>query len=381
MTGHAALAAAVALAALAPAARADRPGCTEITLRRAKPMMATIVTVIARGCEGDPLELRVREAFAEMARLAAILSEWDPGSAVSDVNRKAGLEPVRVPDELWEVLQAAQDASAATAGAFDATWAPLGDLWRFDLSPARVPAPEEVDRQRRLVGYRDLVLNPAEHSAFLARRGMRLGLGGLAKGYIAERAANLLVLRGVPDVLVAASGDIAARGRNGDRPWKVAVRDPRRPSGALAVVELRDESISTAGDYERSFTVGGRRYHHVLDPKTGYPASGTRSVTVVAPHGVVADALDTGLLVLGTARGREVVASIPGAAALFVDDAGQLHLSAAAERVFSLVPGAASSGAADFPEERPGAPDEEGRADDQALLPPNPAGPRHALHR
>jgi FAD:protein FMN transferase len=363
MIRSAALACAALGALLASAAYAGRSPCREITLRRAKPMMATLVSVTVRGCAEASLELRVREAFTEMERLAAILSEWTPESAVSRVNQRAGIEPVRVPPELWEVLQAAQDASVLTSGAFDATWAALGGLWRFDGLPPRLPPAEDIERQRRLVGYRDLVLSPSDHSAFLRHLGMRLGLGGLAKGYIAEAAANLLVSRGLPDVLVAASGDIAARGRNGNRPWKVGIRDPRRPSGTLATVELRDESISTAGDSERFFILDGRRYHHILDPRTGYPARGTQNVTVVARRAVVADALDTGLFVLGPARGLEVAASIPGVAALFVDDAGEIHLSAGAARRFSLVRSPASVGAAAFPQRAPGAPDEEGRVD------------------
>jgi thiamine biosynthesis lipoprotein len=316
--------------------RAAPATCEETVVRRSRPMMATLVSVTARGCDAAALEARIGEAFAEMERLAAILSEWNPDSAVSKVNARAGLEAVPIPRELREVLQAALEAAALTGGAFDPTWAALADLWRFDGGPPRLPAPAEVERRRKLVDYRDLVLAPEGGTAFLRRQGMRLGLGGLAKGYIAAAAADLLVSRGVADVLVAASGDIAARGRNGARPWTVAVRDPRAPRGALATVELADESISTAGGYERFFEVGGRRYHHILDPKTGYPARGAASVTVIAPRGVVADALDTGLFVLGARRGLPLVESLPGVAALFVDSRGRVRLSRGARARFRL---------------------------------------------
>ena len=318
---------------LAAAALAmDGSACQQISLHRMKPMMATLVTITVRGCDADFLEARVREAFAEMERLAGILSEWDPHSAVSRVNDSAGIAPVEIPGELEEVLLAAQDASRRTSGAFDATWAALAPLWKFDGTPPRLPAAEAVERQRALVGHRHLIL--AAHRAYLDRSGMRIGLGGIAKGYIAQAAADLLVKRGVGDVLVAASGDIAARGRNGDRPWTVAVRDPE--GGVLATVDLHDESISTAGDYERSFVIDGCRYHHILDPRTGYPARGARSVTVVAPRGVLADGLDTGLLIMGARRGAKVAASA-GVAALFVDAAGTLQFSRGAEARFSLV--------------------------------------------
>lgn len=318
---------------LAGAPRRDGRACEEVRLLRAKPMMATVVTVTVRGCAGDDLERPVRESFAEAARLAAILSEWDPDSSLSLLNSKAGVTPVRVPRELQEVLQISSRISALTSGAFDATWAPLGDLWRFDgAGPPRLPAAEEVERRRALVGYRHLILAPQDGTAFLERPGMRIGLGGVAKGYIAEAMADLLVARGVHDVLVAASGDIAARGRNGDRPWTVAVQDPREPSGVGAVVELQDESISTSGDYERFFVIGGRRYHHILDPSTGYPSAGSASVTVVAPHGAVADALATGLFVLGPERGAAVVRGLPGVSALLVADDGSARVAGDARR-------------------------------------------------
>ena len=296
-------------------------------------MMATVVAVTARGCDGDALEERVRESFAEMGRLGAILSEWDPASPVSQVNSRAGVEPVRVPRELYDVLQTALRVSDLTSGAFDPTWAALGDLWRFDRAePQHLPPPEEVEQRRALVGYQQLVLRTADHSAFLERRGARIGLGGIAKGYIAEAAANFLVARGVHDVLVAASGDMTARGRNGDRPWTVAIRDPRDPSLAQATVKLEDESISTSGDYERFVVIAGRRYHHIIDPSTGYPATGTASVTVIAPHGAVADALATGLFVLGPERSGEVVRRMRGVLAFIVDPAGKVHVAGSSRR-------------------------------------------------
>ncbi len=315
-----------------PLRAAERP-CQEVTLRRARPMMATLVAVTVRGCDPDALEERVREAFAEMERLAAILSEWDPASPVSRVNSSAGVEPVRVPPELYEVLATALRVSQLTAGAFDPTWAALDGLWRFDgAEPRRLPAPEQVERRRALVGYRQLVLGPADRTAFLERPGARIGLGGIAKGYIAEAAADFLVSRGVQDVLVAASGDMTARGRNGDRPWTVAIRDPRAPAGVEATVTLGDESVSTSGDYERFVIIDGRRYHHLLDPSTGYPATGAESVTVIAPHGAVADALATGLFVLGPERGAALLRRMPEVSALLVDARGRVHVAGSARR-------------------------------------------------
>ncbi len=298
-------------------------------------MMATFVTITVRGCKADVLEEATRVGFAEMARRAKLLSEWDAESPVSAVSRSAGIKPVAVPPETYEVLEASQAASVATSGAFDATWAALQGLWHFD-GPAVLPDPSDVRRQVALVNFRDLVLDPKARTAYLRRSGMRLGLGGLAKGAIAAAGADAVVAVGVPDVLVAASGDIAARGSNGPDPWTVAIQDPRVPEATIATVALHDESLSTAGDYQRCFFIDGHRYHHILDPKTGYPAEGVASVSVIARRGVWADALDTGLLVMGLARGTAAAEGLAGVGALFVDDGGAVRVAGPWARRFVL---------------------------------------------
>lgn len=329
------------LVASSPASR-----CEQIVLHREKPLMSTYVGITARGCDAGELEGAIRAAFAEMERLSAQLSEWEPHSAVSQVSARAGVAPVVVPPALFTVLDVSQQVAALTGGAFDVTWAALADLWHFpatqDSAPApRLPAPAAVARQLALVGYQNLDLDRGASTAYLRHPGMRLGLGGVAKGYIAAAAADLLVSRGVADVLVAASGDLAARGTNGPRPWTAAIEDPRRTGVVLATVELRDESLSTAGDYEHCFFVAGHRYHHILDPKTGYPAEGAESVTVLSTSGALADALDTGLLVLGTAHGTAAVAGLD-VGALFVSAAGVVHAAGARAGRFALAPALAS---------------------------------------
>ncbi len=312
-------------------AQPEQAPCQAQVVRRAKPMMATYVTITARGCDEAALEEGARAAFQEMERLAGILSEWDPESPVSQVSVQAGVAAVGVPPELMEVLATSQAVAALTNGGLDVTWAALAGLWRFDWStragpvlPPVLPKDEEVVRQRALVDYRDLQLDAAHGTALLRRKGMRLGLGGVAKGYIAQAGARVLVERGIHDVLVAASGDITARGDDGGRPWRVAIQDPRHADRSVASVELHQQSISTAGDYEHCFFVGGHRYHHILDPKTGYPTSGTASVSVLSGSGVLADALDTGLLVMGTTAGSAVADRLR-IGVLFIDDAGTIR--------------------------------------------------------
>jgi FAD:protein FMN transferase len=262
----------------------------------------------------------------DVARLELMMSEWKPRSALSKVNDHAGIEAVTVPAELFQVVRRGVDVAVASDGAFDPSWAALWGLWRFDR-PARVPSREEVAARLPLVGYRDVVLDTGASSVFLRRRGMLLGLGGIAKGFALDRGAALLRERGFRDFIIYGGGQVYAAGTRDPRPWRVGIQDPRNPKRWFAILELRDASLSTSGDYEHSFVVDGVRYHHVLDPQTGFPARGCRSVTVLASDGMTADALSTALFVLGPKNGLRRLRQFPGVEAVIVDDQNRVHLS------------------------------------------------------
>ena len=307
----------------------------DILVRRARPLMGTLVGVAVRGHDRDAIEQAIRGVFAEIERLEGILSEWRPDSAVSRVNQSAGRASVRVPVELIEVMEVACDVSRVSDGAFDTTWASLSQFWKLDDPSFRPPAVDVVAAARTFVDYRDVDLDVEAQTLFLRRRGMRLGLGGIAKAYIAERTADLAVASGVRDILIDAGGDVVARGRHGERPWAVGVRDPRSAARLLATIDLNDEVISTSGDYERFIEVDGHRYHHLLDPRTGYPASASRSATVIAPDGALAEALSTALFVLGP-PGLEILSAIAKTSALLVDGAGVAHFTAGGNARFTM---------------------------------------------
>ena len=313
-----------------------RAACGRVLVRRARPLMGTLVGVAVRGDAPDAAERAIRNVFAEMERLESILSEWRPDSAVSQVNRSAGEAPVRVPRDLIEVLQVAAGVSHASAGAFDSTWAALSGMWRFHDPDFRPPSADAVESVRRLVDYRDVVLDVRARTLFLKRRGMRLGLGGIAKAYIAERAADLAVASGVNHILIDAGGDVVARGRRGERPWSAGVRHPRAASCLLATVDLGDEVLATSGDYEHFVDMDGHRYHHLLDPRTGSPASASQSATVIAANGALAEALSTALFVLGP-PGLEILSTFAQTAALLVDGNGVAHFTASGNARFHRV--------------------------------------------
>lgn len=276
---------------------------------------------------GEASAAAAEACFALYRELDLLLSEWKPGSPLSAVNRAAGVAPVEVPAELFALLERALELGARTDGAFDVSWAALWGLWDFRAATPRLPSDGEIEARRRLVDYRRVVLDPARRTVFLPAAGMQLGLGGIGKGYALERAAALLEARGFTDFLLVGGGQVVARGRRGDRPWRVGVRDPRGGAGEyFARVEPGAGSLSTSADNESFFVVDGVRYHHVLDPRTGRPATGLRSATVLHPDATLADALSTAALALEPARALAVVHAA-GGEAILVDARGGLVVS------------------------------------------------------
>lgn len=262
--------------------------------------------------------------FARLVALDLELSEWKEGSPLSAVNRAAGVAPVAVPDELFRLLERSLALGGASDGAFDVSWAALWGLWDFRAATPTLPDPSEIESRRRLVDYRKVALDSAQRTVFLPEAGMKLGLGAIGKGYALDEAAEILVRAGFADFLLVGGGQTLARGAHGERPWRVGVRDPRGgPEEFFATVEPGDASLSTSADNESFFEVDGVRYHHILDPRTGWPSRGLRSATVLHPEATVADALSTALLVLGRERGL-ALAIEQGAQALVVDERGEV---------------------------------------------------------
>lgn len=302
--------------------------------------MGTEVTLIAfTEPQVDETTTRqaLREAFAEVVRLEQLMSEWRPDSEVSKINQQAG-EAVTVSPETYDVIAKALWASRVSQGTFDISFMPLNQLWRFGDAAEdqpRVPSRQAVKQRLALVDYRRVQLDPTTRSVRLEPK-MAVGLGGIAKGYAVDRAAAVLRARGLTSFLVQAGGDLYGAGRKPDgSAWVSGVQDPRGVRGSyFAVVELTDHAFSTAGDYARAYLVGGKRYHHILDPRTGYPARACRSVTVWAKDALLADAIDDAVFILGPERGLALIESLDGAGAVIVDADNRVWLS---ERVKSKV--------------------------------------------
>jgi thiamine biosynthesis lipoprotein len=277
------------------------------------------------------------DCFALFRRLDLELSEWKDGSPLSAVNRAAGVAPVAVPEELFGLVSRAVGIGRETDGAFDASWAALWGLWDFRAATPVVPDASAIAARRALVDYRRVVLDPAARTIFLPAAGMKLGLGGIAKGYALERAGALLAGRGYADFLLVSGGQVYARGTRGGRAWQVGVRDPRGPRDEVfATLPLGGGSLSTSADNESFFVVDGRRYHHILDPRTGWPSRGLRSATVLAADPTLADALSTAVMVLGKERGLALAERL-GAGALVVDEQGEVAMTPELAAIVTLL--------------------------------------------
>jgi thiamine biosynthesis lipoprotein len=281
----------------------------------------------------------VRAAFdaatAEIVRLEKLMTTWDPQSEVSRVNASAGKAPVLVGAETLAVIRESLRASQLSDGAFDITFETLHGLWKFDedLDP-HPPSPAEVSGRVKYLGFQHVKVDEAKTTVFLDEPHVRIGLGGIAKGYAVDKASKVLTDAGIESFYVQAGGDLYAHGAKPDgSPWLAGVRDPRGPDGDyFAMMPLVDSAFSTAGDYERAYVVGGRRYHHIIDPHTGYPATASRSVTIWAPTAFLADEIDDAVFILGPEKGLALVESLDGVGAVIVDAHGKVWLSRRLEK-------------------------------------------------
>jgi thiamine biosynthesis lipoprotein len=278
----------------------------------------------------DNDEARGRELVAmvmrEYRRIDAAMSTYKPDSEISRVNAQAANAPLTISDELFDIVRRSLELSVASHGAFDITYESVGYL--YDFRARRRPTEKEIEERLPAVDYRHVELDAGRHTIFFKARGVRINLGGIAKGYAVERAAALLRERGVEHALLNAGGDTRVVGDRRGQPWLVGIRHPRAADQTFTKLPLVDEAISTSGDYERYFEENGRRYHHIINPATGQPTEGILTVTVIGPDGTMTDGLDTAIFVLGVEEGLKLIESYPDYETIIVDADGKLFHSA-----------------------------------------------------
>lgn len=267
-------------------------------------------------------------AFEEVTRIEYLISDWIPTTQISNVNQQAGIAAVKVDLEVFELVERAIRISKLTDGAFDISYASMDRIWKFDGSMKTMPTPEAIKNSVAKVGYKHIILDANETSIFLEKEGMKLGLGGIGQGYIADKIKELLQKNGCTSGLVNVSGDINTWGKqpNGTD-WSVGIINPMNKNKVFATFPLHDSAVETSGSYEKYVTFNGKRYSHIIDPRTGYPATGIVSVSVFAKRTELADALATGIFVLGVEVGLDLVNQLKGIGCIIVDEKGAIHAS------------------------------------------------------
>lgn len=263
--------------------------------------------------------------MAEMRRIDRLMSTYKTDSELSRVNREAAKRPVAVTKELFDLVSRSLEVSEMTDGAFDITYASAGHLYNYRHKIK--PSAEALGEALPAIDYRYVILNKSDTSIAFQHDGVRVDLGGIAKGHAVDRAIGLLQARGIKQAIVSAGGDSRIVGDRQGRPWMVGVRDPRREKEMAAILPLSDTAVSTSGDYERYFELDGVRYHHIITPASGRPATGVRSVTVVGQDSTTMDALSTSVFVMGVQKGLSLVESLTDVEAVIIDDAGRMHYS------------------------------------------------------
>lgn len=284
------------------------------------------ITVVANSeTEGNAY---IDLAVAEISRLEKMISSWDSTSETAQINKNAGIKPVKVSPELYGLIERALKISKLTQGAFDISYASMDKIWKFDGSMTAMPSEVAIKESVAKVGYEHIILNPDAQTVYLNQKGMKIGFGAIGKGFAADKAKALLIAKGVKGGIINASGDLNTWGTQADgSDWKVAITNPFNKSKAFSWLPVVNSAVVTSGNYEKYVSFNGTRYSHIIDPRTGYPTSGIISATIFTKNAEVADALATSVFVMGVATGLDFVNQLKGVECILITDEGKIITS------------------------------------------------------
>ncbi len=271
----------------------------------------------------------IESAIQEIIRIERLLTTFSPDSQTNLINENAGIQPVAVDREVFDLIQRSLRISSLTQGAFDITYGSIDkSLWNFDTNMTALPDTATAKKMVKLIDYQKVILNQNDSTVFLQEKGMRVGFGGIGKGYAAEMAKRLMFNAGVENGIVNASGDLTTWGNqpNG-KPWTIGIADPNHKNQSFSYLNISNMAIATSGNYEKFIMIGGKRYSHTINPKTGLPVTGIKSVTIIAPNAEIADALATPVTVMGVRVGLDLINQMKGIACIIVDDFDKVFIS------------------------------------------------------
>ena len=269
------------------------------------------------------------DAIAEIKRIEALLTTFNESSQTSLINENAGLKPVRVDREVVDLIQRSKRISELTQGAFDITYGSIDKrLWNFDKTMTSLPDAATAKGLVRLINYRNVIVDEVKSTVFLKEKGMRIGFGGIGKGYAAQRAKSILQTRGIKSGIVNAAGDLTAWGHQpGGKPWTIGIADPDAARKPFSHLDITNTSIATSGNYEKFIMIDGKKYSHTIDPKTGLPVTGIKSVTIICPNAEIADAMATPVMIMGVDVGLDMINQVKNLACIIIDDNDRIHTS------------------------------------------------------
>jgi len=284
------------------------------------------ITIVAKDL--PTAEAYIDSSISEISRIENLISDWIPESQVSQINKYAGVQPVKVEKELLELTKRAVHFSELSDGAFDISFAAADKIWKFDGSMTAIPSFESVSESVKKIGYKNIIINEEESTIFLKFHGMKIGFGATGKGYAADKTKELMLSKGVEAGIINASGDLNTWGKqpNGDN-WIIGITNPMKEDDLFALFELSGTAVVTSGNYEKFVMIDGKRYSHIIDPRTGYPPSGVSSATVFAKSAETANGISTAIMVLGKKAGLQLLKRIPGLQGIIIDDRGKIFYS------------------------------------------------------
>ncbi|MGB3153582.1 MAG: FAD:protein FMN transferase [Chitinophagaceae bacterium] len=285
------------------------------------------ITVVSDN-EKDALT-RIDEAVGEISRIEKLLTTFKEDSQTNLINRNAGMAPVKVDREVFDIINRSKRISEVTQGAFDITYGSVDKkLWNFDKGMTSLPDAETAKNAVHLINYRNVILDEKKCTVFLKEKGMRIGFGGIGKGYAAERAKYILQQKGITSGIVNAAGDLTAWGNQPDgKEWTIGIADPNSTHHPFSYLSITDMAIATSGNYEKFITINGKKYSHTIDPKTGLPVTGIKSVTIISPNAEVADAMATPVMIMGIKVGLNLVNQVKGLSCIIIDDNDKIYTS------------------------------------------------------
>jgi thiamine biosynthesis lipoprotein len=285
------------------------------------------ITVVAE--EKEWAEQMIDKAVNEIRRIEKLLTTFSEDSQTNLINRNAGIKPVEVDREMFDIIQRSKRISEITQGAFDITYGSVDkSLWNFDKTMTSLPSPEIAKQSVHLINYKNVLSDENNCTVFLKEKGMRIGFGGIGKGYAAERAKIVLVQNGIESGIVNAAGDLTAWGHQPDgKEWTIGIADPENRHHPFSSLSISGMSVATSGNYEKFVMIGGKKYSHTIDPKTGLPVAGIKSVTIICPNAEIADAMATPVMIMGVKVGLDLVNQLKHLACIIVDDNNNLHTS------------------------------------------------------